>query len=576
MVGAFSFHLWVRYFLIGGMLVFCVLPRSYAAESSETSTESAPLVVEEERVVPSQRKRTQDLEFTGAENSLPLENLFAIELRSLADEDLVSRWWRANNWFLQEPINKGYEWKASKLDIARTSSIRTRSWFQSLRYRIELEGGLRQDIGSLEFFDNGNTPLDSSDDQISPLDRKLKTGFGTLNLIGRDWGFTGAWDLDFRHLYLGSVQTGIRRKQEGDFAFLRKFGAVSVRPYVQYYRRKFSSKVTAFKSSESTEWRGGMKGSWGLEFIRQDLEGSFAQMKRSQLNSDSQTFERKEISFSNYVNHMQKVGPLDLSGGVGVGWLSDSEKGSTEKNVLLWESELRGKTNFWATLGLQGSIKRFALAPKPSEVFGDTSLIQPNLDLEPYVGLRGAVGPWYKLGALEGSVEMIWERGEQEKVTLVSFPFARTEAIGGTYMRGIRTRHDLVVGDWAFGAKYTYQQAINASEILWQRGYPIPGRPEHEWTLSADYNFRNWFADIRLTGQHILPLDLTGSTFRQSDIDMSASVSLMLKGIFFRLYGTGLLSDGLDQNDLIGTTPIGILEPSLTQRTVGLEVELQL
>lgn len=538
--------------------------------------ESDPMIVEGEASLPTGPKRSQRLDFTGAKARQPTKNDFAVELRSMSREPLVSRWWREGYWVISEPLGKRYQWRASKLDISRTSSIRTRSWFQSARTRIELEGGLKQDIGDPQFLDNKNTPLDGSDDSVKAIERKMKTGYGSLKLVRRDFGFLGAWDLDNRRVFLGQSISGIRRKQEGDFAFLFRLGNFNVRPFVQFYRKRLDSDLSFLRDSDSRELRSGLIATTKYLGLKHDLQLAYSEKKRSIITVSEQEFQRREIEYNTYLNSPQKVGPINILGSTGFAFVSDEEVGGVSNNQFMWSAELEGRTNFWQQVGLQANIVRFAEAPKPSEVFGDTSLIQANLDLVPYAGFRGAVGPWYSAGALEGKFEFIWERGKGEKVTLVNFPTARTEAIGGTYMRGLRSNHTLNLGPIVFKGGYTYQQALNASSIEWQRGFPIPGRPEHELRLSGAYTAGPWSYSLSYAANFNTPFDLVGTAIRESDSNLSASVSWESNSLFLRLYGTGLFSDVLDGSDFFGATPSGILEPELLQQTFGLEMEISL
>ncbi len=187
------------------------------------------------------------------------------------------------------------------------------------------------------------------------------------------------------------------------------------------------------------------------------------------------------------------------------------------------------------------------------------------------------MGPWYKVGsALDGEFEFIWERGKNEKVTLVSFPTARTESIGGTYMRGFRSSHRWRISNFEFSGKYVYQEALNASEINWQKGMPIPGRPVHELAFGGDYEIGSWLFGLGYSLKKDIAVDLVGETFRESDSDLSAKVRWQTKGLYLQLYGNGLLAKQIQPTDFLGTTPSGILEPALKQRILGLEVELEL
>ncbi len=550
--------------------------------ASDANRSLAPIVVEAERTqpLPVEVPTVQVTEGAGAKVIDSPVNELGIELRSMdGAEDLsVERrqddWWlfprRADqNWLTQVRADLSFDQKAKGRVLGTV-------WGQDLN----LELGVHRDHRNIAFVNGGANPYDLSDDVVETRPNHVDVGYVKLGLEGRSWKSLADGDLRFADVRAGNLMAGRRRRWQTGLSGEWRIGDFRTRPFLQFREDQFDSQVSPLFTNDTQGNRQGVQ-----------LEGEIASLilLRADLSRESMSrgyTDGTRIEFRRY----------RLKGIAKVAWLTNrwvevqghsfvetarDELSATSQNAMpiLWDlgAEVASSSRFpW---GVSAKVRRYALMPTPLQRFGDGALLAGAPDLPAEEGERFSAGVWWKDPQIESSIAGFFGQARNSPLMVAVSPTqVRTVAVGGVWTAGLEFSNTLRVWRLSFSNAYSFQDAVNASQINWQRGQRIPGRPQ--WVIRNEAKYEH--AGLKFGVVHRYrsedATDLSGLWFRPATHQIDSYVGYGEKNWEIRLLANNLIQDwNLPQNpEFRGTAAPNLLEPFIQQTEVRVQCEVMM
>jgi hypothetical protein len=198
-------------------------------------------------------------------------------------------------------------------------------------------------------------------------------------------------------------------------------------------------------------------------------------------------------------------------------------------------------------------------------------------NLQSETGIRASIGPWLKTDSSDLEISVFFEHDVNAPVMVAVSPSsARTLDIGGVSAQGVEMRESSKLGPWKIQFIYSFQNAINDSEINWQRGNSVPGRPQHVLKTSFDYGHRGWKTGLNYGYRSADALDLAGLWFKPPHHDFDVYFGYGAKTWEARVVGSKLLANinGLPLAQFAGQAAPDLLEPTIEQTEIRIQCEI--
>ena len=520
----------------------------------------------------------------GAKVIDPSLNELSIEQSSMERLEEIGQNRRSDPWWLSPDPKDGQWASVLHLDYSDDQKMKAKSVGEFFNQPALIEGGMSRDHRSVPYLDNHGNPYDPQSSSVGHYSLRKDSEYGKFQMNTSVVRFLNDIDYKSEDIHAGSVQTGTKDQIQASINGEWSTPGPALRPFVQFRDQKFDSVIDSLISNDTTGWRGGMQGELNLSktltletsssyetLDRKYSDGSVATFARldqrltSELKwTDNPWIEVKSHLLTEIANDQQNQG----------GAVSSVSPSST---TAIWDAGVDLSSSHRFELGAEGKIRRFALLPTPTQHFGDGALLQPNLTLPPETGTRASLGPWWKTKHQELSLEAFAETGSNAPIVIAVSPStAKTLPLGKVWVRGLELDEKILLRHFTFEQTYSFQQALNDSDINWQKGQPIPGRPEHVLSSRADYEQAGFKAGLSYSYTSQDALDLGGLWFAPPVQKLDTYVGYGRKTWEVRLVGENLLPNTVppENGQFQGIASPNLLEPTFSETEIRIQCEI--
>lgn len=363
----------------------------------------------------------------------------------------------------------------------------------------ELEAGYRRDHSELKYIDSRNTPLDTSDDALGGARRRFDADFIGLRYERSHWKALAETDGEQKDILAGYRKTGESRARqiEGVIAYSPSKD-LGITGFVFSRESDFTPMQSTVSGTNSRGFRGGFMATQEyLDLWKGTISLAQENIRRDSIGVGSNSFHRDEFEARlgwAPPRSFPLEGELEAMGA----FVQDSASAG-KKVYRVWQAgaDLTSPKKYY--FGFGGRGKKYSRIPRASEIFGDGALLLGNADLPVEEGWRAGLGPWaqipdWAIFQVEGFAE---EASNAAVPWGVSALNARVIPIGGTWVRGWKASAKLQHWNWQVDSEYSHQDARNASNMNWQFGRPLPGRPRNHILNKIAYTLGKWQSGLR-------------------------------------------------------------------------------
>ena len=148
--------------------------------------------------------------------------------------------------------------------------------------------------------------------------------------------------------------------------------------------------------------------------------------------------------------------------------------------------------------------------------------------------------------------------------------------LGGLKTLGLEFNGSLKFGQFTISPNYTLQSALNDSQINWQNGKAVPGRPNVILRTDAAYLHQGAKAGVTHRYQNESAMDLGGLWVRPAQNQFDLFAGYGRKNWELRLVAVNLIQNlNLpERSDFQGTAAPNLLEPSIQQQEIRVQCEI--
>ena len=570
-------------------VIFALLHFTPAFAEEPLVIETLPPVVVEapaaENSVPAQTSIQVPVGVGAKTIDAPMNEL-GVEQKSMEGLEDISLERRGIEWWLSpHPAERKIhsEWLTqTKLDLSQDQKLMTRLFGELFGAQATMEGGFFQDHRSIEYLDNQNTPYDPSDDVKKNYDLQKDTVYGKLTLQGTDWKSLADFDKKIEAIHAGPIVTGTQNKTQGSINAQWSHGVFEATPFAQIRAEQFNSALSPLYSNSTRDWRAGFQTKTNVspDFLIQ-TQFSDESMDRIYSDGTSTQFNRYYGKILSQYSWLSNPWVEITAHGFGELASDQVNQAHTNQADFLWDTGIEVSSSHRFFWGVDGRLRRYALLATPSQRFGDGALLQGAPNLPDETGMRASIGPWVGTSDANLELSVFTEQSSNAPIMVAVSPTSvKTLPLGGVWTQGAEVKGSVKLGKFTVTPAYTYQDAVNASSINWQRGQAIPGRPKWVLITEARYNdqadSRGFKTGITHRFQSEDAMDLGGLWMRPAQHQLDAFVGYGKKNWEVRLVANNLLQNwNLPQNpDFQGTAAPNLLEPMIQQTELRLQCEI--
>jgi hypothetical protein len=524
----------------------------------------------------------------GAKALDPLLNEIGIEQRNMENQADISLNRRSEGWWLNVPASP-LVWKnQARLDASRDQRIKLRSFGELSDYRIELEGGAFRDHRPIMYVANTANPYDNSQNRLSQYSNRRDGAYFRLSTDGLIYNtyWKGLSDLDnrFEDVYAGTNLIGDKTQTQASLNLKLHFQKLTLSPFFQYRKNQFNSKISPYLTNETQGLRVGMQNEWVIHTYL----SSFASVSK-------ESFERIRIdqSTSRFSRYHGKLALRSVY--PGLGWMEISSHLSLEmardeilsspgfllndasEFTALWDAGVELSTSRKKILGWELKTRKFSLLPSPSQRFGDGALLVGSTQLPSETGYRLSLGPWLKTRRWTLELSGFTESARNSPIQVgISPNTAKTLPLGGVSTRGVQLESALNLEKLLLKSSMTFQESVSLSQIRWEQGHSIPGRPRFLIRSEGEYSYRSFKWGARHAFKSEDALDTNGFLFQSPQHVFDLWLGYAKKSWELRLIGNNLFPNYQlpKQLSFQGSASHNLLEPNIQQREIRLVCEI--
>lgn len=500
------------------------------------------------------------------------KNGLGIELSNMEKLEELSTRRRNKPWWLTAK-SKSLWAQQLHADLSADQELRLRTFGESRGVETRIEVGLARDQRQIPFLKSVGNPFDGGETTRLNVEGKKNWTFASVEIRSEQYQVLGEIDGKNENVFAGSTLTGEKtaREQTAGFTLLTTVGELT--PFVQVRSVDFDSKISPIYSNVTGSHRAGVQHrikAFGWRFEPQISTEGF---ERSYSGTQTSRFRRNVLSLKNY--HDARIADVEIRSHIFLQHLASTQ--DAIRNDQTWDVGVeisRGQG-----LGWVGRVRSYAIAPTPSQLFGDGGILAASPNLPPAQGLRGALGIWGKVNGWEWEISTFAERESQTPVAVAVSPVqARTIPIGGVASRGVEFNSELKIVGLKLVNRYSYQDTVNTSDIDWQRGHRIPGRPAHAALIDLSTDKQGWKQGLSYAFRSQDALDLSGLWHRPSNHNLGAYIGYGEKDWEIRIAGLHLLAaeNKLPTAEFAGSAGPSLLDPTLEQTEIRFQCEILL
>jgi hypothetical protein len=555
------------------------------------SVEILPTLIIEGQVPKTEIPKSKTIQVPSGQGAKIIDapvNELGIELKNMEQLEDISIERRDSLWWL-DVVHHRNEWQNQiHADLSFEQNLRGRTYGTTMfGLQTVIEFGLFQDHRDLILIENNENPYNSALGNIAHYPNKRDRSYTQIKMIGQNFQVLGDMDTKTENTHAGSLLTGTKNTNQQSLSGKWILGPYNMLPFGQARQSEFSSSINSLSSNSTIGNRVGVKSEFASinKIYSVDSTLSYESLVRTfgdQSNTKFQRYDMSVVMTENYSTFF-----FDIKTHIGAELTQDlidansapsiSSRG-THKSIepFIWDlgAEISSPKRFIA--GAVGRIRRFALIPTPSQRFGDGALLMGAENLEPETGVRTSLGSWVKTDSFELEISAFYERAVNAPVMVAVSPLsARTLAIGGVWTQGVEMKATSHFGPWKIQSNYCIQNALNDSEINWQKGNPVPGRPNHIFNAGFEHSRLNWITGLNYGYQSATALDLAGLWFKEPHHDLDAYLGYKTKEWEVRLAASKLMAaqNSIPAARFEGQASPDLLEPKIEQMEVRLQCE---
>ena len=519
-------------------------------------------------------------------------NEFGVELKSMERQEDISLGRRSEGWWLNPEATpkRSRRWVTQMHgDFSTDQKLRARILGRVGNGDLTVEGGTSRDYREMPYIDNHRTPYNPADDSVGYFQNRKQGGFGRIRFKANTTAALADFDQNLENVQAGPTTLGNKSQVQGSLnAKWASQNHWELTPFLQVQNNHFDSQMNALSSNATKGLRGGLQVSYRPVPLLM-LQTSLSQEKMTRVFSDqSQTkFDRNYVKTLGQVSwlsnrwiemttHAFAEAARDHIHASGAATAGGSDP---EAQTLLWDAGIDVSTSHRFYWGLEARMRRYSLMPTPTQRFGDGSLVQGSASLPAQTGVRLSAGPWWNSERLSLGLNAFSEQARNAPLLVAVSPTSvRTLPLGGVWVRGVELSGVLKVGRFEIAPSYVYQEAVNDSEVNWQRGQNIPGRPRSTLKSEGRFNYEGFKLGIVHRFESEDAIDLGGLWVRPAQHQVDTFVGYGRKSWELRLALNNLIQNWrLPQNpDFQGSAGPNLLEPAIPQREVRLLCEVLL
>ena len=506
-------------------------------------------------------------------------NEVGLEMKNLEKSQDPSIERRADGWVLKPEISS--RWLVqSRFDFSLDQKFKARAMGRGLGQKFSLEGGFTRDHRPILYIDNHDAPYSGVGNTLGRFPNQKDGRFFRASVAGGErspWEIVG--DHDFRNegVFNGAIWIGKRNLGQTSLSGKFQSNQFRFKPFFQARQSEFVSAIAPLTDNSTVGWRAGLQSEWHInDRASIQIIGAQDHLDRTLKDNSVADFSRLSGRLQSKVDHMvneycEWAAHLFFEGA------QDQFSTSLGITQFIWDGGVEVSTLRKSSLGWVARTRRFAVLPSPLQRFGDGATLQASPDLPPETGIRFSTGPWYKTKILSGQISIFSEESRQAPVLFVSGPGAiQTYALNGLWARGAEVSGSFNISPITYSSSLVFQDAVNQTDIRWERGKTIPGYPSWITKNEIQYKKGRFQSGIRHRYRSSEALDLTGTWVRPPYHIWDSWVGYTEKKWEAKVVLNNIFPNyNLPQNlQFPGSASTNLLEPTIPQREIRLVWEL--
>ncbi|MBI4925345.1 MAG: TonB-dependent receptor [Bdellovibrio sp.] len=501
--------------------LFIFLKSHILVADMPTQTQILPTIIIEDETPKKQTKSTDVPSGIGSKNIDSTTNTLGIELKNMENIDELQNFRNLDPWLLT-PLTNHYTQIYG--DFSWDQKLRAKYHKKSTKSLMELESGYFRDRKKINFLDNHQTIYDTSDDFENSYFNNNDHVFGKIH--GQSPAFAYLIEGDFKSeiLHFGSSIPGEKKQFQGGLSSKLKLGSIRLAPYVQIKQLKYNAFDVISSSNKTNTYQLGMQAETQL-FLQAYMKAGFSRENFYRFYNDGSwlSFFRNDFKLSGkqdlIFSWIELLPYLDLE-------LTQDISPSLSETTGIWGGGFKISSTTEESIGMSLKLRKFSQIPTPTQKFGDGGVLVASSPLPPETGVRAAFGPWWKTDQDQIELYAFLENTQNSPMQIASTPSQiKTMPLGKTQTNGIELEIKTHVWRFDISNKTTLQKAINTSEITWQNGKQIPGRPDLTSNLDIQYKQKSFKLGLNTFIQSKSSLDLANLWEKPAQILLSPFIS---------------------------------------------------
>ena len=468
----------------------------------------------------------------------------------------------------------------SRLDLSLDQKFKARIMGQGFGQKLAFEGGFTRDHRPILYIDNHDAPYSGVGNTLGRFPNQKDGHFLKATVTGGErtpWEVVGDHDFRDEGVFNGAIWIGRRSLGQTSVNGKIQVDSFQIKPFFQARQSEFVSAIAPLTDNSTVGWKAGIQSEWRLN------DRASVQAVGANDHLDRTLKDNSVASFSRFSGRLQsKVDQIKneyCEWGAHLFFEGAQDQYSTNQSVsdFVWDGGLEISTLKSSSLGWIARTRRFAVLPSPLQRFGDGATLQAAPSLIPETGIRFSTGPWYKTKILTGQISFFSEESKNAPVLFVSGPGAiQTYALNGLWARGAELSGSFNLSPISYVSSLVYQDAVNHTDIRWERGKAIPGYPSWMTKNEIQYKKGRFQTGIRHRYRSTEALDLTGTWVRPPYHVWDSWLGYAEKKWEARLVLNNIFPNyNLPQNlQFPGSASTNLLEPTIQQREIRFVWEL--
>lgn len=463
------------------------------------------------------------------------------------------------------------------LDISGDQKLKGRFFKSISDFFIRVDGRLHRDHRKFQYVDNHHTPYFPDDDEKKSFSNRRDATVGSLRVDYKDFSSLIERDLRSENVLAGAELTGFRKYARFESTARLFFERFEFLPFFLFENRNFQSFLEKPRNSQSKDLRVGLVSRYHLPW--QSMI-QFEMSRHSLIQKEEKNNARSFLRYSGKltIDHRSDISRwFETYSQVTYGLAYDQADLPDFLMRRYQSSDLRAEISSTKRYPFGIAIKglRYAILPTPIQTFGDGALLEAAPQLKPNSGIRFSAGPWYQSKAANLSLFLFSEESKNDFLMIATSPLsARTVSLAGVWTRGVEATGAISYGSLSWKGNYVFQIPLNASNINWQRGKRVPGRPTHHFDTDIQFFLKSYQLGCHYLFQSGEGVDLGENWKKGDEHRLGPYLGYQKENWGIRLFAKNLIAEGGNENlEFQGKAGPNLLEPDIVRREWGVSME---